>query len=292
MMTLFWSILMISIMMYMFGLCFLNAVTMYLNDNPKKAIDDLVMEGIVAYWSSVPQSMMTLFWAVTGGADWEPLAMPIRAADTFFYSLFFFYIAFAAFAVLNVLTGMFVDTAMQVAQQDEENVAEELLQKHEVIAFRELVESKVPPEMTGNITFEFVEHESKECPIVDAFMRAIEIEHEDYHRVFNMMDADKSGMVKLDEFIGGCCRAKGSVNGLDLVMLINETKHIKKQFGLSMEFVESRFDEILQIGVKGKKSNVGSWKAKLHDAEMHSAEMGARSSTGTDKGGGMVRQRS
>merc|ERR1712072_1272712 len=100
---------------------------------------------------------MTLFWAVTGGADWEPLAMPIREADSFFYLLFFFYIAFAALAVLNVLTGMFVDTAMKVAQQDEENVVEELMDRQEIKNYRQHVQSKLNDECPGFITWQYVD---------------------------------------------------------------------------------------------------------------------------------------
>merc|ERR1719230_1475474 len=100
--TLGWSILMISIMMYMFGLCFLNSVNSYLQDAQRDDIDEQNWMDIEMFWSSVPQAMMTLFWAVTGGADWAPLAEPIKKADGFFYFLFYFYIAFAAIAVLNV----------------------------------------------------------------------------------------------------------------------------------------------------------------------------------------------
>merc|ERR1719201_582068 len=97
---------------------------------------------------------MTLFYAVTGGADWEPLANPIKDADSFFYFLFFFYIAFAAFAVLNVLTGMFVDTAMQVAQQDEENVVGELMGRPEVKVFRDHIRremARASPDDEGDV---------------------------------------------------------------------------------------------------------------------------------------------
>merc|ERR1719333_169410 len=62
MMTLFWSILMISIMMYMFGLCFLQAVTLYLNENVREDVDEQTYEDIKYFWNGVLQSMMTLFW--------------------------------------------------------------------------------------------------------------------------------------------------------------------------------------------------------------------------------------
>merc|ERR1719401_938213 len=173
-MTLLWSIVMISIMMFMFGLCFLNAITIYLNEHQRAEIDDLTFEGIEAYWSSVPQSMATLFWAVTGGADWEPLAQPIRTADGIFYALFFFYIAFAAFAVLNVLTGMFVDAAMKVAQQDEENVVDELVQRDEVEAFRQYCKDQGG----GCMTCEFADPHNLAFLKVN-FVKLLEIDHEE-----------------------------------------------------------------------------------------------------------------
>merc|ERR1719269_172646 len=187
---------MISIMLYMFGLCFLNAVTAYLNDTTASDISEATMTGIDLYWSSVPQSMMTLFWSVTGGADWEPLAAPIRDADSFFFVVFFFYIAFAAFAVLNVLTGMFVDTAMQVAQQDEQNVEEELLDRQEIKNYRQFALETLT-DTPGYITWDFVDTNGGEDERVHHFIKLLEIESEDCRRVFRTMDTDKKGTVDL-----------------------------------------------------------------------------------------------
>jgi len=266
-MTLFWSILMISIMMYMFGLCFLQAVTLYLNENVREDVDEQTYEDIKYFWSGVLQSMMTLFWAVTGGADWEPLAKPIGQADSFFYGLFFFYIAFAAFAVLNVLTGMFVDTAMKVAQQDEENVVEELINRPEVVEFKRHVQetlTDVPPKF---ITKEFV-HESADDGVVMKFQKALEINHDDCNRVFAMMDSDHKGMVDIDEFVKGCCHCQGSVSGLDMIFLMTEVKHISKQFFMSMDYIEDRFNELWTTVSAGEKSSVPSWSGRVSDQQV------------------------
>jgi len=262
--TLFWSILMISIMLYMFALCFLNAVTIYLNDN--KEIDDAVMEGIDLYWSSVSQAMMTLFWAVTGGADWEPLAAPVRAADGLFYSLFFFYIAFAAFAVLNVLTGMFVMQADEVAQADEENVAEELVNRHEVKSFRHHVLSTVT-DRPGFISADLItKHQEPDLSTAN-FEKCLEITHADAQRVFAMMDPEQTGFVHLEEFIKGCCHANGNISGLDMVLLMNETKHVSKQLLLAMDFIEDRFNETLYMASDGAETAVESWNDRVKDAK-------------------------
>jgi hypothetical protein len=264
MMTLFWSILMISIMMYMFGLCFLQAVVGYLNEHPEKEIPEETMTGIKMYWSSVEQAMMTLFWAVTGGADWEPLAMPIRKADTFFYCLFFFYIAFAAFAVLNVLTGMFVDTAMKVAEQDEENVVEELMNRPELEAFKHFATSQAP-DTPGFISAEWI----KECKdhTYLSFQNLLEITQEDCKRVLAMMDSEGVGIpIDLDEFIKGCCHIKGSVSGLDMIFLQTETKRLTKLVTNSMDYVEERFNEVLKLSSLGM-SHVTPWNDRVKEQE-------------------------
>jgi len=275
MMTLLWSIVMISIMMFMFGLCFLNAITIYLNEHQRAEIDDLTFEGIEAYWSSVPQSMATLFWTVTGGADWEPLAQPIRMADGIFYALFFFYVAFAAFAVLNVLTGMFVDTAMQVAAQDEENVVEELLTRKEIENFRAHVEEKLS-DTPGFITLQFVKDNNPDKPqaardakakkVTAAFQRLLEIEHDDMIRVFGMMDPDGAELVNLDEYIKGCCHAKGNISGLDMVLLMNETKHVNKQLVMAVDFLEERFNEMLFVSSDASTA-VETWQHRRESAK-------------------------
>merc|ERR1711939_690975 len=77
------------------------------------------------------------------------------------------------------------------------------------------------------------------------FQKMCEITHEDYCRVFSMMDADKAGYVNLEEFIEGCLHANGSASGFDMVLLMNETKRVNKQLLLSMNFVEERFNEML-----------------------------------------------
>jgi len=251
----------------MFGLCFLNAVTAYLNDTTASDISEATMTGIDLYWSSVPQSMMTLFWSVTGGADWEPLAAPIRDADSFFFVVFFFYIAFAAFAVLNVLTGMFVDTAMQVAQQDENSVVDELINRPEVKHFRERVHEQVVPK--GFISKEFIDHCGETDTVAVNFQKALEIEHADCVRILGMMDADKTGIVNLEEFIKGCCHAKGSISGLDMVLLMNETKHVNKQLLMAMDFLEERFNEMLWVA-EGTVTSVEGWQDRLNDAKADS----------------------
>merc|ERR1712151_289020 len=119
--TLCWAILMLMLVQYIFGLCFLQAVSTYLSETKPENVDPEVHAAIEKYWSSVYASLVTLYMAVTGGSDWEPLADPIRLSGWLYYWLFLFYIAFCMITVLNVLTGMIVDSTMEASESDEKD---------------------------------------------------------------------------------------------------------------------------------------------------------------------------
>lgn len=240
--TLFWSVLMLVIIMYMFGLVFIQAVTSYLSITPKEEVH---VEDIENYWSGVGQSTLTLYLALTGGADWEQLAAPIREADGIFYMVFMFYIAFAGFAVLNVVTGMVVDNAMKVSAKDESSVASELQDLPEVVKFRELLieETDNADSAASLITFErFTEmldtEEGRE------FMKALEMDLEACMHVFKTVDSERLHMLDPVELINGCLHG-GSQTDIELSNLVLECKRTMHQQNVFMDYVQARLDEVL-----------------------------------------------
>ena len=56
--------------------------------------------------------------SVTGGVSWEEVLGPLKAINAFWVVLFLFYICFTHFAVLNVLTAVFCQSAIDGAQND------------------------------------------------------------------------------------------------------------------------------------------------------------------------------
>ena len=58
-------------------------------------------------WGSVPRSVYSLFKSITNGTSWELVAEPLGDVHGIWLALFLLYIAFAYFAVLNVVTGVF-----------------------------------------------------------------------------------------------------------------------------------------------------------------------------------------
>merc|ERR1719316_978019 len=79
-------------------------------------------------FGSVLLSTYSLYKAMSGGADWGDVAQPLEDRISVLFAPFFcIYIAFAVFAVLNVVTGVFVNEAMVMASRDQELVIQEQL---------------------------------------------------------------------------------------------------------------------------------------------------------------------
>merc|ERR1712232_1423805 len=77
--TIIWSMVLIPIMLYVFSIVFMMGLTMYLLDVPPAAREPTDVEAIQTYWLSIWSSTSSLFMAVTGGADWEEIAEPLKS---------------------------------------------------------------------------------------------------------------------------------------------------------------------------------------------------------------------
>jgi len=230
--TLFWSILLLALVMYIFGLCFLQALSGYLLETPSDQVRSQVVDDIDTYWGGVATSTTTLYLAITGGADWEVLAGPVKETGNIYYLLFLFYIAFTSFAVLNVLTGMFVETANAVAQEDEEQVSTELLERPEtqacVAMFKKEADTVDPShthECETMVTAEVLEDIMMRSEFAE-FMDMIEVAKTDIRKIFLARQQD--GQCELHSFIKGCLNSKSSSSQRDLAVLSSETKKTHK----------------------------------------------------------------
>jgi len=204
MMSLLWSILMLLLMKYIFGLCFLQIISGYLSDTPKDQVDIATLEAVEIYWANVPQAIITLYYSVTGGADWENLALPIAKAGMAYHCLFMFYIAFTAFVVLNVLTGFYVGTAAKVSEMDREAVDREIKTNQRKKAFRDFVTQCEPPEEEQEgqtLSWSTLEEGRGNRAVLDFLALAGILSIEECLNVFNRLDTSEIGSVDCDEFI-------------------------------------------------------------------------------------------
>merc|ERR1711998_210602 len=76
-------------------------------------------------------SVYTLFATISGGTDWSDVAEPLGTLHWTNLALFVFFVAFIYFAVLNVVTGVFCQSAIESAAHDRDMVTEQQLRSRE-----------------------------------------------------------------------------------------------------------------------------------------------------------------
>ncbi|CAE7869106.1 Scn10a, partial [Symbiodinium necroappetens] len=112
---LFWATLLFSMLIYAV------AVAMTQMANEFRAENRGVDTELNRYFSSLGTAALALWECISGGMDWQDLAQPMIENVSPIMGLFFSaYVAFSMLAMMNVITGIFVDNAKTYAQQDKD----------------------------------------------------------------------------------------------------------------------------------------------------------------------------
>merc|ERR1712050_344938 len=75
-------------------------------------------EMLLHYYGSVDRSVLSLYMMVSEGIHWGDLMSPLMVISPWIQLPFYFITAFAIFAVLNVITGVFVELSINSANDD------------------------------------------------------------------------------------------------------------------------------------------------------------------------------
>merc|ERR1719424_555615 len=82
------------------------------------------IENIEKFFGSVTTCARTLFMTLTGGEDWNTfycILQPMGGAGI----VYCFFVAFSHIALLNIVTGIFVESALKIAEPDVHTKAQE-----------------------------------------------------------------------------------------------------------------------------------------------------------------------
>merc|ERR1712061_556794 len=210
---------MLMLIMYIFALSFIQGATMYILDN-------------------------------------QPKDISFEAMGTLYHLLFLFYICFATIAVLNVLTGIFVDAALDAAQSDRDSVSAtlEAVQREQnragAIFFTENEDGTINTSITKE---EFEEH--LQANVTKIYFHQLGIDTSEAQWLFKQLDNSGDGEVSIDELKEGLIRLKGMARSIDMVSLAHECRTYGRQMSVFMPFVEDCFSVIGSALEKHRGSN-------------------------------------
>jgi len=218
--SLMWTILLMFLIIYSVSLC----ITQLVSDHRLSVAESRIVAGAVVegrdteleqYFGSLWRSMLSLFQAITGGVDWDTLVVPlIQDVHPALAIVFVLYVAVMVLAILNVVTGVFVDSVLASAKADKE--------QYLLNSARQLFKTK--EEEMDWASFQSKMH----SPQMLEFFKGIDVDPSDAKSIFSLIDADESGSISVDEFLNGCVRLHGPSKALETAVLSHEIRSLRR----------------------------------------------------------------
>jgi len=204
---LFWATLLFSMLIYAV------AVAMTQMANEFRAENRGVDTELNRYFSSLGTAALALWECIFGGMDWQDLAQPMIENVSPIMGLFFSaYVAFSMLAMMNVITGIFVDNAKTYAQQDKDT----FVVRHVLNLFKQ-------SNLGESTAIDWIDFQAKlDTRELQELFAAVEVDVADARSLFKLIDTDNSGSVTPEELMRGWLRLQGPAKALDLALLLRD----------------------------------------------------------------------
>merc|ERR1712045_126720 len=121
-MNLFWSVAMLFFIFFIFSLVIVQGMANFLAAHGETLEAD-ERSRLILLFGRVEVAMMNLFKSTTGGTDWEVFYDNVISRSAMSAVLYIFFIGFMQVALMNILTGIFVEKAMKLAAPDRDMLA-------------------------------------------------------------------------------------------------------------------------------------------------------------------------
>lgn len=226
---LFWTGVLLFLIAYVVGV----ALTQLVHTKRMRMIEDgeYIPDVLDTYWGHLIPAIFTLIMAITGGVDWDTVCRPlIEKIGVEVGVLFTFYILFSSLAMLNVVTGVFIDSVMVNKKEEIENRTMDRVQS----LFQQL-----DVDDAGELHWEEFESQLDRKEMKD-FFRIIDVDTANAKSLFELLDLDDSGSVDAHEFMDGCLRIWAPAKGLDLRMISRDIIKIQGRLSKISDILEEK----------------------------------------------------
>lgn len=232
-----WASALLLLLIYVESIYLTSAVMTYKED---KGTDTPEADELTYWYGNVPLAVLTLFQSLTGGVDWNDIVRPLLDHVSSTAGIVAIcWIAFSVLVVMNIVTGIFVDTAMGRASEVREaakiNKARKMFQRIDL-------------DTSGSIQFEeLMQHLDAEE--VQAFFRDVDVDVSEAELLFTLLDCNRSGSIEFEEFISGCLRLQGYARAVDLLLVSKEQRTAATKMVQIMSDLEERVGKFVEAAI-------------------------------------------
>jgi len=246
--SLFWALMLLFLIVYVFGILFSLAVNDHVNAGGDLVWNGQDLEANRKYFLTLEDTMLSLFMSISGGVSWEDVLAPLKAISTWWVICYVLFISFTYFAVLNVVTGVFCQSAIDSAQQDHASVVQAILEDKEahVAKIRSLFNQFGGDGDTSVVTYAMFE-EKINCPEVREYFESLGLDIWDAWSFFKLLDLDAGGEVEIDEFLMGCLRLRGAARAIDVGKIIHDQTWLIRSQSRFQSHVETQLARLTDM---------------------------------------------
>jgi hypothetical protein len=243
--NLMWIMVVLGVTFYLFGITFASGVTFELTKPEDwKGADN---QSLLDSFGTVDKGILTLFMSMSGGNDWVVYYDALGRLPIYYRGIYIFFIVFSFFALTNIVTAVFVESAMQSNLRDHDIIAhEELEAKRTYLESMQELFIDMDQDQTGTLELEEFEKRLGDERVI-AYFEALKLDVSDARMVFTLLDTDSSGSVTVDEFIVGIYKLHGESRALDIKIMEFEVGQIACQLNI----VEEMMREIMNVVAPG-----------------------------------------
>lgn len=228
--NLLWVVIILGVTFYLFGVTFTAAVINNMEGWSLQDWNAAANHNLLESFGTVDRSALTLFMTMSGGNDWSVYYDVLTCLPIFYRWFFLGFITFTLFAIVNIVTGVFVEAAMQSNLKDRDIIAEEELQsKRKYLESMQELFEEMDDDGQGTITMDEFEGKLKDERVI-AFFDALKLDVSDARVVFQLIDTDKSGDITISEFLIGCYKLQGESRSLDMKIMQFSVAQLHEMF--------------------------------------------------------------
>lgn len=248
--SLVWCLLLLLLIMFVFGVAFMQVASGEMEKIKAAPENNVEIDeaNIRLHFGSLVVTIYTLYISICGGLDWGDAAEPLMSIHPILGMMFAVYIAFAVFCVLNIVTGVFVENATKITQQNDTNaIMDELAIREMWTDEVQVLFKAADADGSGELDWDEFEICLREERIQKYFKRlGLSLEPECVYALFQLLDFDGDGTVDMDEFVEGCTHVHGNARSLDVVRLRHENKIMTRHIEELRDFCVQSHTALLQ----------------------------------------------
>lgn len=232
-----WATVLLACLLLLSSIVFVQGASTYVDD---ASPSDPFVEDLREHFRSMPKTMLTLFVCLLGEADFKSIINVLRKVGHWYLFLFIALLLFLTLSVANVIVGVFVSDAIQVAKNDREiTMRDQMLEARQNMNDLNDLWFVLELNHQQSLTRDQFRVQMRR-PDVRQFLAKFKLDATDVDALFDLMDVDQTGEVDVEEFIVGCMRVRGMSNEVDTGITVQETKMLAKRIHRTMKTIQKQ----------------------------------------------------